>query len=145
MRTINRVTPLLPVQQMKTYAITSPLTSHYRRATCEEAGCGAYERGWRTTCDEKTELGTNHAQYIRGMSGRRYTESKDEEGRTVFTFEPGQPCFAQSEHRVFLDRPSWFLVKNGDWRQSETVRIHQKAEDWIEDFREHHDKLTKEI
>ena len=68
------------------------------------------------------------------------------EGLTVFTFEPGQDCFAQ--HRVPLERDPLFLVRGGDWRGNPTglqPYRHHRGEDWVDDFADHQDRIARQI
>ncbi|PXY27436.1 hypothetical protein [Prauserella muralis] len=146
MRPINRVDPKMPMQAMKTYSIIAPEETHWRQATCAEAGCGHHLRGWRTTVDERTDLGQFQADYIRKSSGRAFSEHRDDSGMTVFTFEPGQACFAAAQHRVRVDRQELFVVRGGDHRGSTgLIRQHTRPEDWVEDFAEHQTKLAEVI
>ncbi len=145
MRPITRITPNLPASAYKTYAITSPISTHFRPATCEEAGCGAYAGGWHTTVDESTELGQRQAYYVRKLSGRRFSEHRNEAGLTVFDFEAGQQCFRSAEHRVSLQRPENFTVLGGDWRGNPLgiqPYKHDRAENWVDDFANHQQKLA---
>ena len=48
MQDVFRIEPALPAHAMKTYQIYSPISTHYRPATCAEVQCAAYEHGWRT-------------------------------------------------------------------------------------------------
>lgn len=146
MNRINRIQPVLPAQAYKTFQIIAPGSTHFRPGTCEEAGCGAYERGWRTLLDETSDLGQQRAHYIRKLCGRRFAEERDPEGLTVFTFEPGQRCFAQ--HRVPLERESFYFVRGGDWRGNPLGGRpfqHRRGEEWVEDFAEHQARLNAAI
>ena len=136
-----RFLPELPAAGYKTYQIVAPLSTHFRPATCAEIDCPAYTHGFRTTVDERTDLGAGQAHYIRRDAGRRFTEEQAEDGRTVFTFEPGQKCF--EPHRLRLDRPERFLVRDGDWRGNPTGQRyeHTNAGLWQEDFAEHQDRI----
>lgn len=149
MRPINRITPNLPASAYRTFQIVSPLSTHWRPASCEEFECEQYLRGWKSAIDESTELGQKQAHYIRKMSGRKFTESRDEQpGLTVFTFEAGQTCFSSGQHKVPLGRPEHYLVKGGDWRGNPAglaTRKHAKPEHWVEDFQENQDKLIRQI
>jgi hypothetical protein len=142
-----RVTPNLPASEYRTYAIAAPRATHYRPASCAEARCAAHEHGWRSTVDERTDLGRAQARYVRLESGRRYTEHRDEgSGLTVFEFRPGQRCF--SAHQVSLDRPPLYVVRDGDWRgnpRGTEPRVHARPEDWVEDFATHQDRLSRLI
>lgn len=142
-RPLMRPTPALPVEMVKSYVIASPRDTHTRPATCDEVGCKAQTAGWQTFADESTRLGQRQAHYIRKVSGRRFTEQRDEFGRTVFTFPAGQQCFA--DHRVSIDRPEIFAVKGGDHRGNPrgTLRVHDSPTDWVEDFAEHQDRLKQ--
>lgn len=152
-----RLQPGLPAAEMKTYAIEAP-PCNFRRATCDEVECSAMANGWVTRVDESTELGQGQAHYIRHDSGRQFTETRERADvpdlpeyvgvlgaeLTVFTFPAGQPCFRQASHRVPLERPELFVVREGDWRGNPRgipVYRHTRPEFWVEDLHEHTDKL----
>lgn len=143
---LNRVEPLMPVTAYKTYRITSPISTHFRPATCAEADCAAYLNGWVSTIDEATVLGQQQAYYIRKQSGRAFAEERLPTGLTQFTFEAGQKCFRDG-HQVRLDRPELYLVRDGDWRGNPTgvKRQHANSQDWIDDFGEHQQRLADEM
>lgn len=146
MRQVTRIMPGLPAQAYKTYQIIAPPATHWRPATCEEAECGAYERGWRTLVDETSELGQRQAHYIRSLSGRRFVEARNAEGLTEFVFEAGQRCFAQ--HQVPLEREPFYFVRGGDWRGNPSgvqPYQHARGEHWVEDFAEHQARLNDAI
>lgn len=148
MRTLNRLDPVLPVEQMKTYRIAAPLQSHFRDATCEEVDCTHWRNGWQTKVDESTPLGKTQAHYIRNQSGRYFKEDRNQEpGITVFTFEAGQRCFNYASHKVSLNRPALYVVRDGDWRGNPTGnnRRHVNGDDWVDDFRNHQDKIATQI
>lgn len=144
MRPVTRINPALPVQAYQTYQVIAPPSTHWRKATCEEVECAAMASGWRSVIDEMTELGMRQAHYIRHVSRRRFREGRDA-GLTVFDFEPGQTCFA--DHQVRTARPETYLVRGGDWRGNPTgqVRRHARAEDWLEDFAEHQDRIADRL
>jgi hypothetical protein len=138
----NRVRPALAVSHMKTYGFASPLATHWRRATCAEVECGGYTHGWKTIVPADSE----QAQYIRAMSGRHFTEKQgDAPGLAEFTFSPGQMCFRAADHRMPLERPPLFVVRDGDWRGNPTgnSRRHVSADDWVDDFRTHQDRIAQ--
>ena len=145
MRPLNRVEPKGPAHVYKTYQIVSPLSTHWRDGTCEEAGCKGYEFGWQTAVDEATDLGARQAHYIRRQSGRRFTERRTEIGLTAFVFEPGQTCFAT--HKVPLERPELYVVRGGDWRGNPRgdVRRHSSPDAWVDDFATHQDRIDRVI
>ena len=137
-----RVDPALPVHAYKTYEITSPIGTHFRTATCDEAGCLAQRNGWEPRVDKTTDLGQRQAHYIRKQSGRKFTERR--EAVTVFSFEAGQRCFAQ--HKVPLDRPELYVVRGGDWRGNPTGEARRLGTDaWVNDFGEHQDRIARVI
>jgi hypothetical protein len=148
MRQPFRIAPQLPASAYKTYAISSPLSTHYRDGTCDEAGCLAHRHGWQTSVDEATDLGQRQAHYIRKLSGRRFTERRTELGLTAFTFEAGQRCFA-TPHKVPLGRPEIYVVRGGDWRgdptRGEATRVHSGPDAWVNDFGEHQDRLARVV
>lgn len=139
---LNRVQPNLPAWAMQTYQVLAPRATHWRDAACAEVDCAAHANGWVTRIDESTDLGQRQAAYIRRDSRRGYTEAKSPDGLTEFTFQPGQKCF--TKHQVPVGRPELFYVKGGDWRGNPRqipARQHVRAEDWIEDFGEHQQRI----
>lgn len=140
---LNRIQPAGPVRAYKTYQLASPVSTHYRDGTCDEAGCLAHRNGWQTAVDETTDLGQRQAHYIREVAGRRYTEVRTPAGLTAFTFEAGQKCF--TTHKVPLDRPEFYVVRSGDWRQMGTPRQHSGPDAWVNDFAEHQDRIARVV
>lgn len=109
--------PLGEPEQYQSFIVRQPVATHTRPATCEEYGCPMMARGWRTTLNERDPEQEANARWIRKASGRDFTEERKEDGTTVFTFTPGQPCFANGQHRVSNDRPAGLLIARGDYRQ----------------------------
>lgn len=136
-----RIEPNLPAHLYKTYEIRAPLKTHWRKATCEEVRCPDYERGWKTTVDESTDLGKRQAHYIRHDRTRKHAENRLPSGLTEFTFSPGQTCF--DSHKTRLEIDEIFVERGGDWRGNprREGRMHTNAEFWVESFAEHQDKL----
>ncbi|WP_377271927.1 hypothetical protein [Peterkaempfera sp. SMS 1(5)a] len=128
-----RFDPAMPVEAYQTYSIRQPRDTTIV-AACEQVGCEAWQRGWQSVIDERTDLGQRQAAYIRAQSGRTFCERRTGSGLTVFEFDSGQRCF--QEHRT---RPQLFAVRDGDWRGNPTGRHrqHTRAQDWVEDFGEH--------
>lgn len=137
-----RVIPAAPVHAYKTYQIIAPLSTHFRMATCAEVECDGWRYGWRTIVPTDSE----QALYIRVGSDRAFTEETLEGGLASFTFKPGQQCFS-GPHRVRLERPERFLVRNGDWRGNPGGQVyeHTNAEFWQEDFAIHQDRINTAI
>lgn len=141
-------TPALPATAVKTYAISAPLATHFRPATCAEMDCPQYLNGWRTLVDERIELGMAQAYYIRKELGHRFRETRTETGLTAFTFEPGQRCFKSHLHRTRIERPEIFLVREGDWRgnpRGTETRRHASPADWQDDFAQHQQTLANRL
>ncbi len=149
MRPINRPAALLPVSAMQTYQISSPRTTHTRPGSCEEAKCKPWKNGWLTIVPK----GSPQESLLRSLIGRHAadglvrhaTEEPDAgDGMVGFRFEAGNPCFKASEHRVSLNRPELYLVKDGDWRGSRgLIRRHGKPELWVEDMQETFDAVER--
>lgn len=139
-----RLQPQMSPQAYKTYQITAPRATHYRKGTCEEAECQQYRNGWITRIDEVTDLGARQARYIRKQSGRKFTEARSPVGLTTFSFPAGQSCF--KEHQVPLERDPLYVVKQGDYRAySGTPMLHKRPDDWVDDFANHQDKIKTAI
>lgn len=134
-----RPTPVGPPQAYLTYAMTAPLRTHWRRATCAEFECASYLNGWLTVLPSDDA----RCDYIRQASGRRFTECAAEAGMTEFRFEPGQVCFGESDHRVPVGRPPLYVVRHGDWRAWKPLRRHGDADGWVNDLYEHEQQLAK--
>lgn len=134
------IEPNMGPEHYKTYGIVAPIATHWRTATCAEYGCGHYLGGWRTILGvELTDL----IDVVR-RSHRSFTEFND--GVTVtFTFPAGQPCFKATAHRVRVDRPEVFVVRDGDRRGNPfgtPPRVHARPVDWVEDFAAHQDRIA---
>ena len=124
--------PLAPPSAYKTFSILSPVATHFEDATCAEVECAGHVNGWQTYVDEATELGQGQAHYIRRMSGRGFSEERNEHGQTVFTFGAGQECF--DTHKARTDRPQSFLVRPGDSRRYGAPYRYERPDQWVDDF-----------
>ncbi|WP_346163568.1 hypothetical protein [Streptomyces bangladeshensis] len=139
-----RIEPQMGAESYKTYAMVSPLSSHFRPATCAEVDCPHYLNGWRVRVEGLAPQDIHAAK----TSGRRWIEQRVADGETWLVFEAGQPCFKASQHRTRVDRPPLYIVRDGDHRgnpRGTKARLHQRAADWQEDFAEHQQKLADEI
>lgn len=139
---MNRIVPSVGAEAYQTFQVSAPRATHWRKASCEEVSCAQGERGWTSTIDESTGLGKAQAHYIRRNSGRKFKESRNELGQTVFEFASGQDCFA--EHKVRIDKPELYLVRGGDHRGNPLgiqTRQHTKAEFWVEEFGENQQRI----
>jgi hypothetical protein len=145
-----RIQPVLPVGAMKTYGLSAPQSTHYRRASCREVECPNYANGWRSGFDVRDPAKAAAAYAVRMHSGRLFAveETIGASGKiesVVFTFGPGQECFLQ--HRVPLERDPILYVRDGDWRANPTGRrlVHADAADWVDDFGEHQSKIKERV
>lgn len=144
---VNRFAPAGLPGAYKTYAVKSPLTTHYVPATCEEVRCLDYLHGWMVKLPGLSPQLIHTAK----NSGRRFREMEvlDEQsgkGIPALVFEAGQPCFRASTHRKPNGRPEIFLKRNGDWRTPRTaVTRFKRAEDWRDDFGEHQERLADQV
>lgn len=111
-RKLNRVVPEIGAELMRTHAISAPVATHWRRASCEDIGCLPYRNGWTLSTAGLDDQMIHTAK----NSGRSFTVTRDADGAEVLVFEPGQPCFKTSTHRQRLDREEVFLARDGDWR-----------------------------
>jgi hypothetical protein len=150
---MGRAQPLAGAHAYKTYSVSAPLATHWRVATCGEVGCPREEFGWTTVVLEADDLGQAQAHYIRTSSGRKFTESRREDGMTVFEFPPGQRCFSTlvrdgrvvSGHPKRIERPELFIVRDGDWRgnpRGTSPLVHSGPESWVDDFATHQQTLA---
>jgi hypothetical protein len=140
---IIRHTPLMGPNAYKTYS----MRALFRPATCAEIDCPNYLNGWtfkleHLRADPKLEYAVRNSR-------KKFVE-RELDGDTYLVFEPGQTCFAVKTHRVqredMVERPLLF-VGRGDWRTytkqglpPDAIR-HKRAEDWVDDFANHQDKL----
>jgi hypothetical protein len=144
--TTRAIMPAMPPAAYKTYGMSMPLKTHWRRATCEEFGCVAYQSGWVTTVDTSTELGRKQYAYCKADRERSFSVQRPEPMLFKFVYAPGNRCFL--EHQLPLGRPVRFYVAEGDWRGNPRripARVHQYAEDWVEDFSIHQGALKTAI
>lgn len=141
---LSRIQPLMGAAAYKTYEVVSPLSTHFRPATCAEVDCPHYVNGWRV----RVEALTPDLLHAARNSGRKYVEQPVAEGETWLVFEAGQDCFKASQHRTRMDRQPLYVVRDGDWRgnpRGTKARLHQRPDHWVEDFAEHQQKLADEI
>ena len=142
------IMPLMDADAYKTYGMSMPLTTHWRKATCEEIECEAQRNGWVSTFDLSTELGRKQFAYCQADKSRSYSMQRPSADLVKLVYKPGNECFRRSDHRLPLERPARFVVAGGDWRgnpRRTPARVHVRAEDWVEDFSEHQDALASAI
>ncbi len=142
-----RVQPAGPPQAYRTFQIATPRVPEFERpATCEQVGCEAFLNGWVTRVPAASDL--EHT--IRLERGRHpWVSEQRDEASVAFTYAPGTPCFRAGQHRITVqpEVPQLFVVRGGDWRGNPTGerRVHQRPEDWVEDFAEHTQQLADRI
>lgn len=138
--------PQLGPEAYKTYAIVRPLGSHWRKATCEEVNCPAWQNGWLTRL-AANDTG-NIAFITSGRTGRVWREiERSESGERQFVFPAGQPCLRCGEHRVPLEREPLFVVRDGDRRGNPfgTRPVQRRVDDWVDDFATHQQGIADAI
>ena len=141
---LSRIQPQMGAAAYKTYEVRSPLATHFRKATCAEVECPHYLNGWRVNWDNLTP----DLRHAVTTSGRKYRLEVVSATESWLVFEAGQDCFRASQHRTRVDRPPLYLVRDGDWRgnpRGTKARLHQRPDNWVEDFAEHQQKLSDEI
>jgi len=142
---LNRIAPLMGPESYKTYAVVSPLSTHFRKATCAEADCAYYRDGFQVRVEGLAPQVLHAVQH----SGRKYTVQKVAEGETYLAFEAGQPCLRAALHRVRVsDRPPLYVVRDGDWRgnpRRTKDRVHHTPDNWLDDFADHQQRIVDEI
>lgn len=145
---VSRLAPAMPAHAYKTYGVSMPVRTHWRQATCEEAGCEAYRHGWVSTFDLSTDLGQAQYEHCKNDRERSFSMQRASLTLAKFIYPPGNRCFRSGDHRVPLERPARFYVAGGDFRGNPRrvpVRVHSRAEDWVEDFSAHQDRIATAI
>lgn len=131
--------PYLDPRAYKTYSIHAPLSTHWRPASCAEVDCPNYLHGWRVRVEHLPPELLHTAR----TSGRRFTELPVRQGETYLVFEPGQACFEAARHRLRLDRPELYAIRDGDTRGNPTGRrVTVSGDQWNDDFGEHQERLA---
>lgn len=142
-QSVFRIEPNMPVTAYKTYAFNSPQSTHFREATCQEVDCPMYLKGWRMAYDLSDPAKAKAANWIRLHSGRKFTSDESVPGKVILTFHSGQQCF--TKHTVPLDRPAIFISRGGDWRATTEAPQKLNAEDWVDSFANHQDRLATRL
>lgn len=123
----------------RTYRIKAPLDTHFRAFTpqemasgraCLATDCPDYLNGWKLRWDV---LGEDDRALL-ARCGRRYRVDQE-----WAVFEAGQPCFRVTDHRLRLERPELFLVRDG----GAEPRLHVSADDWVDDLHTHTDRIDQ--
>lgn len=139
-----RVQPAMPVQAYQTFGVRMPRATHWRDATCEEAGCKRWANGWKTSFVPGTPEGEKIRWQIRNSPIRRKWTVVRLVDKTEVVFEAGQECFMQdhpaTHHKLPVARPQIHVVRHGDWRSGWGSRV-VRSEEWVERFALNQDKL----
>lgn len=138
-----RVAPKMDPRFYQSFEIHSPIATHYRTVSCRDMECQHYLAGWVSKFDVSTQQGRAWAIAVR-QSGRRYTF--EQHGTEVtFKFPPGQTCF-QAPHKVAVERPELFVVRDGDWRDNPTGRkAHVRPREFVERMADNLDYIHSEM
>lgn len=140
-----RIQPLGPVHGYRTFG---QRVTRRVQATCAEVGCGAYAKGWVTTVLPASEDMATLLAACRGeIDGHRrtYTMLALPDGFVRYTFEPGQPCFKASTHRMPMAVVNYHRV--GDWRNAGhpgDVVTHPDTQSWVDEFGAHQQKIAEQ-
>mgnify|MGYP001566119389 CR=1 FL=1 len=94
--------------QQDVWRMSSPLSTHWREASCEEVRCPAYVNGWQTILPIGDE---GNIRFIKSLA-LRYKLEQNDPLLLTFTFERGQECFKGrlGQHRKLLERAPFFTV-----------------------------------
>lgn len=152
MRRLQRIMPRLRVDKMQTYRIARPVATHTRPATCEEAGCQQFLRGWDTILPVGHDMvpllrrAATAAMDLGDGVKRKCVVTREDAVTVTFRFEAGQPCWRWTEHRIGIDRPEIYLVRGGDWRANTgLIRKHTRPEHWVEDMQENLEAVERRL
>jgi hypothetical protein len=140
------IMPKLGPECYKSYSWTQPLSTHFRKATCEEARCPEFVNGWVTVADLATDLGQRQYDYLSHDRSRKW--SKAQAGTLVsFTYPPGQQFFSHPRHahRKPIGYDPIMMVSGGDFRGNprQTPTQVMRPADWVDSFQEHLDSLRR--
>lgn len=137
-----RLEPQLPPGAYQTFQVAAPLSTHWRKATCEEVACPEYEHGWRLRVEGLTEQDV----YLAAHCGRKFRKVAVCPGETWLIFEAGQPCFKATHHRKRVEREERFIIRGGDHRANPSgARRETTAAGWVDDFGEHQETLADRL
>lgn len=135
---LNRIHPRLGPEFYQSYTMSMPLSTHWRKVTCEQYECDDYKYGFVLDVDTSTELGQKQFHYVTHDKSRRYSMQRPGLNSFKFVYPPGNAGFAgpQHDHYLPIGREPIFLVKGGDWRgnpRGTPTRVHTEVGHWIED------------
>lgn len=135
----NRIEPRGPVSMYRTYQLSQPVGTHWRRATCREVECEQFTKGWTTILDLKVQQQAAASYYIEHDRSRTHLRTVLRDGRVSYWFEPGQEFFSSDDHAhlVPLERDPFAIIRDGDYRGNDTGRVERvPLSEWAERFGE---------
>lgn len=138
---LNRTPMRLGPEYYQSFTRAMPLSSHWRRVSCEFYECDAWLNGFVLTIDTSTELGLKQYDYVTHDKTRSYSMQRINLTEFKFIYPPGTPGFAGVDHDHFFPvgrEPLW-VVTGGDWRGNPRQlrrREHTRPEHWVEEFAE---------
>lgn len=144
-RKVNRWEPQAPAWAYNTYQIVSPLSTNFRKATCEEVQCVRYLEGWRIPVAKLTQQLYKDATTL----GPKYSR-ETVDGEDWLVYPAGQTCFdgLLGKHRVRIDSRPQFYRKGGDYRGNprnvKPVRFGD-LQSWVDSMGEQLDKIHERI
>jgi len=142
----NRLAPNAGPENFKTFERRAPLSSHWRKATCEEVLCDDYVHGFVLTIDLSTDLGQRQYDYVKHDGSRSCSIHRSGMNMLSCVYRPGNAGFKPThDHRIPIGRPAIFLVAEGDFRGNPRgipVRVHRTGVDWADEFATHQDKVV---
>lgn len=143
---VSRPSPRYSPDAYKTYGMSMPLRTHWRKATCAEVWCQQHLNGWVTVIDVSDSDGRERAQFILADKERHHTVVRTSPTTFEFTFPPGQRCYLSDRHILPLGRQPILYVRGGDYRAATgDKRLHSRVEDWVEDSGNHLDQLRTRL
>lgn len=143
-RPLNRVEPKLPASAMRSHLILAPEQTHFRAATCEEIQCPQFLKGYGVPLKDidAEDLGLLRSFIETYKLKASRVEIKD--GEWHLWFEAGQRCLRASTHRMRIEKPEIFVVRDGDHRGNPLGTdpiIFSGADAWADSLQTNLDKL----
>lgn len=135
-----RIAPVGNPDEYSTFSIHTPLSTHWRKATCKEINCPYYLNGWGLRIEHNDAAVVYAAEH----SGRKFTRKEVAPGENYLVFEAGQSCFQEENHRKKLERDEFYILRRGDWRKSEDAHKLSPTS-WLDTFGENQEKLRDAV
>jgi hypothetical protein len=144
--THNRLVPELGPEHYKSYSLSAPLKSHWKKATCEEYECDEFVYGYVLTLYTGDSMFEERYYYLTHDKTRKHSMQRVSDACIKFIYGPGNDGMGQvhAEHRVPIGRPPFLIVAEGDFRgnpRGTRPLFHRRVEDWIDDSANQFDRL----